>query len=99
VAPTGHLANTWSTVTLSGYLAAGYSVAPGSGRGLRKVRFLVRGESTQAGSEPKVAQLPSQSGLPAGLGFRTILGKRFVASVQQIASRDLKDPQHWLVSY
>jgi hypothetical protein len=98
MAPTGYLAKTASTVTF-GYLAARHSVAPGSGSGLRKVRFLVCGESTQADSEPRIAQLPSQLGLLAGLGFWLILGKRFVASVQQIASRDLKHRRYWLVSY
>jgi hypothetical protein len=98
MAPRGQLAETASTVALLGYLAARHPVAPGSGSGLRKVRFLVCGESTQADSGPRI-QLPSSSGLLAGLAFRVIVGKRFVASVQQIASRDLKHPQFWLVSY
>jgi hypothetical protein len=93
MAPRGHLAETASAVALLGYLAARHPVAPGFGSGLRKVRFLVCGESTQADSEPRIAQLPSPSGLLAGLAFRLIVGKRFVASVQQIASRDLKHPQ------
>ena len=50
---------------------------PGSrcGRGLRKVRFLVHGEGTQADAEPKVAQLPSSVGSACGTGLSGDLGE------------------------